>query len=91
VVDQPLSTHLWVLAVDECSSARLLSIRPSSLRKDLIKGHLAVPFIKIGRRVLYRCQDLDDWLQRNKKCVMKTVSEFGSMFIANSLLVQICS
>lgn len=67
MVDQPLSTHSGVLAVDERSAALLLSVRPSSLRKDRIKGHLAVPFIKVGRRVVYRCQDLDDWLQRNKK------------------------
>jgi len=54
------------LAVDPNQAATLLSSTYSSLEKDRATGHMGVPYVKAGRRVIYRLADLDKWLTANR-------------------------
>ncbi len=54
------------LAVDPNQAAALLSSTYSSLEKDRATGHMGVPYVKAGRRVIYRLADLDEWLKANQ-------------------------
>ena len=51
------------LAVDTKTAADLLNSTNSSLEKDRATGHMGVPYIKAGRRVIYRLAELDEWLK----------------------------
>ncbi len=52
-------------AVQDKTAAELLGLSPASLEKDRVQGHLGVPYVKAGRRVLYRLSDLQCWLEEN--------------------------
>lgn len=54
------------LAVDSETAANLLNSTNSSLEKDRATGHMGVPYVKAGRRVIYRLADLDAWLRANR-------------------------
>jgi hypothetical protein len=54
------------LAVDSETAANLLNSTNSSLEKDRAIGHMGVPYVKAGRRVIYRLADLDEWLKANQ-------------------------
>lgn len=54
------------LAVDSETAANLLNSTNSSLEKDRAIGHMGVPYVKAGRRVIYRLADLDEWLTANQ-------------------------
>jgi hypothetical protein len=55
------------LAIDNDLAAQIINIQPGSLEKDRKNGHLGIPFIKAGRRVIYRLSDLRAWLEENKQ------------------------
>lgn len=59
-------TATELLAVDSKTAATLLNSTTSSLEKDRASGHLGIPFVKAGRRVIYRLSDLAEWLEENK-------------------------
>ncbi len=54
------------LAVDSKTAANLLNSTNSSLEKDRATGHMGVPYVRAGRRVVYRLADLDSWLMANR-------------------------
>lgn len=54
------------LAVDSETAANLLNSTNSSLEKDRATGHMGVPYVKAGRRVIYRLADLEKWLTANR-------------------------
>ena len=62
------------LAVDPNQAAALLSLTYSSLEKDRAIGHMGVPYVKAGRRVIYRLADLDEWLKANQITPKKITS-----------------
>ena len=62
----PTSTATEPLAVDSNTAANLLNSTNSSLEKDRATGHLGVPYVRAGRRVVYRLADLDAWLTANR-------------------------
>lgn len=64
--DQPARPHIDPLTVNEKTAAELFGLSPSSLEKDRADGHLGVPFIKAGRRILYQLSDLERWLESNR-------------------------
>ena len=53
-------------AVNSKTAATLLASTSASLEKDRATGHMGVPFIKAGRRVIYLISDLDAWLKANR-------------------------
>lgn len=55
------------LAVDSKTAATLLNSTVASLEKDRATGHMGIPYVKAGRRVVYRVMDLERWLA--SKCV----------------------
>ena len=61
---KPIATE--PLAVDSITAANLLNSTNSSLEKDRATGHLGVPYVRAGRRVVYRLADLDAWLTANR-------------------------
>lgn len=54
------------LAVAPEGAANLLGSTESTLEKDRAVGHLGVPYIKAGARVLYQISDLKEWLDKNR-------------------------
>jgi excisionase family DNA binding protein len=63
--NQVPESALIPIAFDETTAARLLGSSPSTLEKDRATGHLGIPFVRAGRRVLYRLADLERWLEQN--------------------------
>ena len=63
---QTITTATEPLAVDSKTAASLLSSTDASLEKDRATGHMGVPYVKAGRRVVYRLADLDAWLSANR-------------------------
>ena len=55
-----------LMAVDPETAADLLNSSGASLEKDRATGHMGVPYVKAGRRVIYRLADLDAWLKSNR-------------------------
>ena len=66
MTDNPILTGTVPLAVDSNTAANLLNSTNSSLEKDRATGHLGVPYVRAGRRVVYRLADLDAWLTANR-------------------------
>ncbi|RMF11364.1 MAG: DNA-binding protein [Alphaproteobacteria bacterium] len=48
----------------------------STLTKKRLTGE-GPAFVKIGRRVVYRRQDLDEWLERHRRMSTSDVGEVG--------------
>lgn len=63
---QTITTATEPLAVDSKTAASLLNSTDASLEKDRATGHMGVPYVKAGRRVVYRLADLDAWLSANR-------------------------
>ena len=61
---KPIPLHPY--AVTDKTAAELICSSTSSLEKDRATGHLGVPYVKAGRRVMYRLSDLEAWLDANK-------------------------
>lgn len=47
-------------------AAAYIGWAPSTLAKSRISGN-GPPFLKVGKNILYRISDLDEWLE-SKKC-----------------------
>ena len=59
------SPSIRPLAADPSQAATLLISTYSSLEKDRATGHMGIPYVKSGRKVIYRHSDLDTWLEAN--------------------------
>jgi hypothetical protein len=64
--DYTTCTPPELMAVDSKTAAALLNSTDASLEKDRAVGHLGVPYIRAGRRVIYRIADLKAWLEANR-------------------------
>jgi len=53
------------LAVAPKAAAILIGSTESSLEKDRAVGHLGIPYVKTGKRIIYRLSDLEAWLKAN--------------------------
>jgi excisionase family DNA binding protein len=49
--------------LDDKAAAELLGVTPGTLSVWRSTGRYNLPFLKIGRKVRYRCSDLETWLQ----------------------------
>lgn len=54
------------LAVNPRVAAKLLASSAASLEKDRNIGHLGIPYIKAGKRVMYLIADLREWLEAHR-------------------------
>ena len=56
--------------LDQDAAAEYLGVQPGTLSVWRSTGRYAVPFLKVGRKVLYSKRDLDAWLASRR--VVKT-------------------
>lgn len=54
------------LSFDPKDAARYLGVKDQTLRAWRCNGRVKIPFIKIGRKVIYRLADLDAFIERNR-------------------------
>lgn len=54
------------LAVNPERAASLIDSTTASLNKDRCVGHLGIPYVKAGRKVIYLLSDLEAWLEFNR-------------------------
>ena len=59
------SSNTLPLGVAPKAAAILIGSTESSLEKDRAVGHLGIPYVKAGKRIIYRIADLDAWLTAN--------------------------
>jgi hypothetical protein len=55
------------VCVSEHRAAEMLGIAANSLEKDRKEGHLGIPYVRAGRRVIYSLSDLKEWLIENRR------------------------
>lgn len=48
-------------------AARYLNLSPGTLKKWRCTGEQDIPFLKIGRRVIYKKADVDAWLVKHER------------------------
>jgi excisionase family DNA binding protein len=53
------------LLVSREQAAEFLGVRPQTLAAWASSRRYALPFVKVGRRVMYRLSDLDAFIERN--------------------------
>ncbi len=61
--NQPKSVVRNQTLLDEKQAAEHLTVSPGTLSVWRSTGRYALPFLKIGRNVRYRLDDLDRWLE----------------------------
>lgn len=64
--DKHVLTPIEPIALTKDKAAEALSLQPPTLDKDRREGHLGIPFVKAGRRILYQLTDLKDWLEDHR-------------------------
>jgi hypothetical protein len=69
--DRPLHNPLEPLALTPDKAAETIGLQSPTLDKDRREGHLGIPFVKAGRRVIYQLSDLKAWLEEQKQTPMK--------------------
>ena len=62
----PTSSTTSQLAVDQDQAAECLGLQAPTLEKDRRSGHLGIPYVRAGRRILYPLVDLGRWLEKNR-------------------------
>lgn len=46
-------------------AAKMMSVSSSFLEKDRVNRRYGIPFVKIGRSVMYVKKDIEEYIQRN--------------------------
>jgi hypothetical protein len=64
--DHPTARPIDPIAVNNKTAADLIDTSTSTLEKDRATGHLGIPYVRVGRRVLYRLSDLEQWLREHQ-------------------------
>jgi hypothetical protein len=73
---QPIPTK--PIAVSQSFAAKLINSTIASLNKDRCVGHLGIPYIKAGRKVIYLLADLEAWLKSNRITPQKKEEQYQS-------------
>ena len=68
-------THVHSPVLNTEQAARYVGLSPSTMAKLRMRGG-NVPHIKIGRRCLYRREDLDAWLVANQRASTSDTGDF---------------
>lgn len=59
------------LALGSEQAAETIGLQSPTLEKDRRHGHLGIPYVKAGRRVIYQLSDLKAWLEEQKQTPAK--------------------
>jgi hypothetical protein len=51
--------------IEQPLASKILKLSESTLEKDRTRTHPRIPFVKLGRRVLYRISDLREHIKKN--------------------------
>lgn len=70
-------SNTLTLAVAPQTAATLIGSTESSLEKDRAVGHLGIPYVKAGKRVIYCLSDLKEWLNANRVTPVEQAGEGG--------------
>jgi hypothetical protein len=54
------------LAMGSDQAAESIGLQSPTLEKDRREGHLGIPYVRAGRRVIYQLSDLRAWLAANR-------------------------
>ena len=54
------------LAMGSEQAAESIGLQSPTLEKDRREGHLGIPYVRAGRRVIYQLSDLKAWLAANR-------------------------
>ena len=68
----PTPSTAFQLAVDQDQAAERLGLQAPTLEKDRRSGHLGIPYVRAGRRILYPLVDLGCWLEKNRITPQRT-------------------
>ena len=77
MLDRTLLNPTEQLAVAPSIAAKIINSTSASLEKDRSVGHLGIPFVKVGKRVIYCLSDLKTWLENHRISPSTTHSEAG--------------
>lgn len=66
MTDKESQAFTQQLALAPKAAAEAMGLQQASPTKDRQTGHLGVPYVKAGRRVLYCLADLKNWLEEQK-------------------------
>jgi hypothetical protein len=50
--------------------AKILGISPTTLKCERSRGRIIIPYVKVGRLVRYRIEDVDRYIEENRKVPM---------------------
>lgn len=70
-MDKSRSVPTEPLVLSSKQAAEVIGLQPPTLEKDRREAHLGIPFVRAGRRVIYRFADLKDWLEEQKQTPIK--------------------
>ncbi|MBI5178155.1 MAG: helix-turn-helix domain-containing protein [Nitrospinae bacterium] len=51
--------------------ATILGISPLTLRNERSRGKISIPYVRIGRLIRYRIEDLNSFIEQNRKVPME--------------------
>lgn len=69
--DKTLPNLTTPLALGSEQAAETIGLQSPTLDKDRRYGHLGIPYVRAGRRVIYQLSDLKAWLEEQKQTPMK--------------------
>lgn len=57
--------------LNETEVAKILGISPLTLKNERSRGEIRIPYVKIGRLIRYRIEDLNRFIEQNRKVPME--------------------
>lgn len=72
VAHRPSSYTVVPPLLSRPEAARYLGVKPQTLASWASTKRVSIPYLKVGRRVLYRLADLDDWLNTQSTAFKST-------------------
>ena len=69
--DKQTPNNAKPLALGSEQAAETIGLQSPTLEKDRRYGHLGIPYVKAGRRVIYQLSDLKAWLDAQKQIPTK--------------------
>ena len=69
--DKPTPNKNTPLALGSEQAAKTIGLQSPTLDKDRRHGHLGIPYVRAGRRVIYQLSDLKAWLEEQKQTPAK--------------------
>ena len=69
--NKPVLNTTVPLALGSEQAAESIGLQSPTLDKDRRHGHLGIPYVRAGRRVIYQLSDLKAWREEQKQTPAK--------------------